>query len=329
MARNLQRVIRDRTATTSFPKRYVHLFLLPEVHRKIEVINEAITQQTSFSEDPSSALYLAPFLRLDAPSVTPLNIVFYVAPSDVRRYQSWAPISERLPLGSPSALPLAKRVLRSVLQALLLMHRHHVVHSAITLASVMMDGGGHVKLSNHFLVPGFFAKGSPLYEKFYRAAAPEVSRNDVFGAEVDVWSVGVLLLQMLLPSVDHHRLTTDALSDAHAQNEFLSLIGGDGEAMDFILRCLCVDASRRPTLVELMNHSLLKMSPRTRLSKAEIAAAVGNSRNESASDDDDGNQSHGDEPEDERSSETVDEDSDDDDPDSDDPDDEPSKVGAS
>lgn len=74
-------------------------------------------------------------------------------------------------------------------------HRHYVVHRDLKPENLLLDSDYNIKLADFGLsnmtVDGFFLRtscGSPNY------AAPEVISGDIYaGAEVDVWSCGVIL----------------------------------------------------------------------------------------------------------------------------------------
>ncbi len=89
----------------------------------------------------------------------------------------------------------ARKVFQQVISGVEYCHRHYVVHRDLKPENLLLDSDYNIKLADFGLsnmtVDGFFLRtscGSPNY------AAPEVISGDIYaGAEVDVWSCGVIL----------------------------------------------------------------------------------------------------------------------------------------
>eukprot|EP00039_Didymoeca_costata_P006650 m.92118 g.92118 ORF g.92118 m.92118 type:complete len:951 (+) comp13338_c0_seq1:124-2976(+) len=87
-----------------------------------------------------------------------------------------------------------------VLLAIFFLHRHHIIYRDLKLDNVMINTDGHVKLADfgmckQNMYPGTITKtfcGTPDY------LAPEVIRRNGYGLELDFWTVGVLLYEMVM-----------------------------------------------------------------------------------------------------------------------------------
>jgi serine/threonine protein kinase len=98
--------------------------------------------------------------------------------------------------------------------------------------------------------------GSPHY------VAPEVLRNDPYGPECDVWSLGVVAYTLLcgyLPFDSADEENDAAIFDAilTARFEFDAPFWDDvsAEARDFVTRVFVVDQEQRPDAAELLQHA--------------------------------------------------------------------------
>lgn len=97
--------------------------------------------------------------------------------------------------------------------------------------------------------------GSPHY------VAPEILRNDPYGSECDVWSLGVVTFTLLcgyLPFDSEDEMNDTRLFESilMARFEFDAPFWDDisSEAKDFISRVFVVDQAQRPSAAELLNH---------------------------------------------------------------------------
>lgn len=89
--------------------------------------------------------------------------------------------------------------------------------------------------------------------------APEVVKQKSYDAKVDVWSLGIMLIEMLEgepPYMDEEPLkalyliATNVSPSANAVKNAKGKIGAKG--CDFLKGCLEVDVEKRPTSTELL-----------------------------------------------------------------------------
>ncbi|VDP70274.1 unnamed protein product [Echinostoma caproni] len=90
-------------------------------------------------------------------------------------------------------------VCRAVLKALAFLHDHGIIHRDVKSDSILLSINGHVKLSDF----GFCAQITPEIPRRRSLVgtpywmSPEVISRKPYGTAVDVWSMGVLLIEMV------------------------------------------------------------------------------------------------------------------------------------
>ncbi|KAJ4840664.1 hypothetical protein Tsubulata_022573 [Turnera subulata] len=150
---------------------------------------------------------------------------------------------------------------RQILNGLKYLHDRNVVHRDIKCANILVDATGSVKLADFGLAKATklndvkSSKGSPFW------MAPEVVnlKNHGYGLAADIWSLGCTVLEMLTgqPPYSHlegmQALFRIGKGEAPPVPDSLST-----DARDFVLKCLQVNPSNRPTAVQLLGHPFLQ-----------------------------------------------------------------------
>ncbi|XP_063715388.1 serine/threonine-protein kinase Pak-like isoform X2 [Symsagittifera roscoffensis] len=157
-------------------------------------------------------------------------------------------------------------VCREVLQALKFLHANNVIHRDIKSDNILLGMDGQVKLTDF----GFCAQISPENGKRSTMVgtpywmAPEVINKQPYGPKVDVWSLGIMAIEMLEGEPPYLNETpikalyliinqgTPRLSEEsekRASKEFLS----------FLSSCLEIEVEKRPTADELLKHPFITM----------------------------------------------------------------------
>ncbi|XP_029454372.1 serine/threonine-protein kinase PAK 6 [Rhinatrema bivittatum] len=156
-------------------------------------------------------------------------------------------------------------VCESVLQALSYLHSQGVIHRDIKSDSILLTLDGRVKLSDF----GFCAQISKDVPKRKSLVgtpywmAPEVIMRSPYSTEVDIWSLGIMLIEMVdgeppyfsdSPVQAMKRLRDNPppkLKNSHKTSPVLR---------DFLERMLTRDAMERATAQELLDHPFLLQS---------------------------------------------------------------------
>ncbi|KXJ19589.1 serine/threonine-protein kinase PAK 5 [Exaiptasia diaphana] len=152
-------------------------------------------------------------------------------------------------------------VCRSVLRALTFLHSQGVIHRDIKSDSILLTSGGNVKLSDF----GFCAQvtedmprrkslvGTPYW------MAPEVIARKAYGTEADIWSLGIMVLEMIdgeppyfcEPPLQAMRKLRDGEPPRARKGQMSQRLHS------FIRHALIRDPRDRATAFELLNHAFI------------------------------------------------------------------------
>lgn len=153
-------------------------------------------------------------------------------------------------------------VARETLKSLAYIHSLHRIHRDIKSDNILLSSEGNVKLADFGYAAQLTNKqkqrntvvGTPYW------MAPELIRGHDYGTKVDIWSLGIMLIEMAEgepPYMEYPPLralfliTTKGIPPLKEQNKW------SRDFHDFFQKCLDVNVQTRPEAAELLKHPFL------------------------------------------------------------------------
>jgi len=155
--------------------------------------------------------------------------------------------------------------IKQVLEALAFLHSKSRIHRDIKVDNILLDKDGSVKLADFgTAVQLTFQRlqrntlaGTPYY------MAPELIQRNPYKEKVDIWAVGITIMELMTGRPPFYDLEPEEALDAIVKYGVQGLVGRNfsAEIRDFTnLGCLSHDPGQRSSARELLMHAFIKKS---------------------------------------------------------------------
>ncbi|VDG19800.1 serine/threonine protein kinase [Lactobacillus plantarum subsp. plantarum ST-III] [Lactiplantibacillus mudanjiangensis] len=190
-------------------------------------------------------------------------VMEYVKGMDLKNY-----IKEHFPLPMPQIVDIMEQILSAVATA----HAHNIIHRDLKPQNILIDENGNAKitdfgiavaLSEHTMTQTNTILGSVHY------LSPEQARGSMATKQSDIYSLGIILYELLTGSVPFKGETAVSIALKHFQNEMPSVRDFDEEIPqaleNVVLQATAKDPRDRYATVEDMANDLLTTLSPTRV----------------------------------------------------------------
>eukprot|EP01130_Rhizamoeba_saxonica_P018610 TRINITY_DN9375_c0_g1_i1.p1 TRINITY_DN9375_c0_g1~~TRINITY_DN9375_c0_g1_i1.p1 ORF type:complete len:376 (-),score=56.51 TRINITY_DN9375_c0_g1_i1:99-1226(-) len=193
------------------------------------------------------------------------NMLLYVRSSIYKKemviateYISGSTLSKIISYCAPLSEDVIVYILNGLLQGLNYIHSNFIAHRDIKPSNIMITKGGVIKIIDYGLCadtsngPLISAAGSSYW------MAPELINREPHGTLVDIWSIGIIIMQMItghLPARNSFQALFKNATVGYI-NEIKKL-NTSGLLMDFTSKCLTIDQEDRKNTDQLLHHEYM------------------------------------------------------------------------
>lgn len=178
-------------------------------------------------------------------------------------YARYGCISDYLQIESRKNLTEAElaTVAKSILRALKYIHKRGVIHRDVKPSNILVTRDGKVKLGD-MGTACFSAARRNSVQGTFQYLAPEIFKVQRYDSKVDIWSFGMTILELAQGfnpfQNEHFARVLFHLVDAPTAPTLEDLSNHSNRFIEFLNKCLTLNAAQRPTAAELLKHPFLK-----------------------------------------------------------------------
>jgi len=132
------------------------------------------------------------------------------------------------------------------------LHKNNIIHRNLDISNLLLDKDMKLKIGSFRLayqLKNNTDKCNMKYEKLY--IAPEVLKENGYSFEVDIWSLGIIMFQLLTgkyPFIEGYEKNSNVNVEKISSSEMSKA------AKDLINQLLVIDPLKRPTLNQIIYH---------------------------------------------------------------------------
>lgn len=171
-----------------------------------------------------------------------------------------------------------------VLKGLLYLHSHNVIHRDIKAGNILLTREAGIKIADFGISaqlaevqPSTASIGTPLW------IAPEIIQHHSYDSKVDIWSLGITILEMadgMPPNYGLNPIAAMFNIPRKPPPTFQKPENWSPEIVDFVSKCLSKDPNHRATAIELFSHPfILKKVREPEVLKEPILKVLENRKN--------------------------------------------------
>lgn len=161
--------------------------------------------------------------------------------------------------------PQIGAIIRETLKGLMFLHSKNIIHRDIKSDNILLNISGNVKITDF----GFCAQLNKSKNKRNTMAgtpywmAPEVVSKKYYNNKVDIWSLGIMVIEMIEgepPYLSETPLKALYLIKTNGSPQLKNPSVLSSEIKDFIKNCLRVNPSKRSNANDLLAHKFIQHS---------------------------------------------------------------------